>query len=52
MILNKKEWHYLAVNKLSVLLRRIAKKNDGAFYYLNCLHPFKANLPLIKNYVK
>ena len=41
MILNKKEWPYLAVNKLSVLLRRIATKNDGAFYCLNCLHCLK-----------
>ena len=27
--------------KLSALLRRITSKNDGDFYYLNCLHSYR-----------
>ena len=38
MILNKEKecWHYLAVKKLSALLRGITIKRDGDFYCLNC----------------
>ena len=44
MILNgeKEGWHYLAVRKLSALLRGITSKHDGDFYCLNCLHSFRA----------
>ena len=38
MITNGKEGHYLAVNKLSVLLRGITSKHHGDFYCLDCLH--------------
>ena len=34
-------WYYLAVKKLSALLRGITSKNDGGFYCLNCLHSFR-----------
>ena len=34
-------WHYLAVKKLSALLRGITPKYCGYFYCLNCLHSFK-----------
>ena len=43
MIPNEKKegWHYLAVKKLSTLLRGMASKHHGDFYYLNCLHCFR-----------
>ena len=41
MILNQEKWHYLAVRKLSALLRGIRSKNDDDFYCLKCLHSFK-----------
>ena len=34
-------WHYLAVKKLSGLLRGITLKNNGHFCCLNCLHSFR-----------
>ena len=36
----KKQWHYLAVKKLSVLLRRITSMRYGDLNCLNCLHSF------------
>ena len=33
-----KSWHYLAVKKLSALLKETTSKHDGDFYYLNCLY--------------
>ena len=36
--MGEKLWHYLAVKKLSVLLRGITSKHHGDFYCLNCLH--------------
>ena len=43
MILNKekKGWHYLAVQKNSILLRGITSKHHGDFHHLNCLHSFR-----------
>ena len=41
MIPNGEGWHYLAVTKLSELLRGITSKNNGGFYCLNCLHSFR-----------
>ena len=38
MIPSGERWHYLAVKKLSALLRGITSKHDGDFYCLNCLH--------------
>ena len=34
-------WHYLAVKKLSALLREPTSKHYGDFYCLNCLHFFR-----------
>ena len=41
MISNGEKWHYLAVKKLSALLRGITSTNNGNFYCLNCLHSFR-----------
>ena len=40
IIPNGEGWHYLAVKKLSALLRRITSKHHSDFYCLNCLHSF------------
>ena len=39
MIPNEEEqdWYYLALKKLSPLLKGIISKHDGDFYCLNCL---------------
>ena len=42
MISNGEKWHYLAVKKLSPLLRGITSKHYSDFYWLNCLHSFRA----------
>ena len=34
-------WHYLAVKKISALLRGTTSKNNGDFYCLTCLHSFR-----------
>ena len=54
MIANEGKWHYLAVKKLSTLLRGITSKHHGDFYCLNCLHSFATEKTLnsIKKYVK
>ena len=36
----EKKWHYLAVKKLSALLRGITAKHHGNFYCLYCFHSF------------
>ena len=36
----KEGWHYLAVKKLSALLRGITSKRKGDLYCLNCRHSF------------
>ena len=38
MISNGVKWHYLAVKKLSALLRGIKSKHYIDFYSLNCLY--------------
>ena len=40
MIPNGEGWHYLAVKKLSALLRGITATHRGNFHCLNCLHSF------------
>ena len=40
LIPNGKWWYYLAVKKLSALLRGTTSQNSCDFYYLNCLHSF------------
>ena len=37
MITDDEKWHYLAVKRLSTLLKGITSKNKGIFYCLNCL---------------
>ena len=43
MIPNKEKegWDYLAVKKLSTLLKGIASKHHGGFYGFNCFPSFK-----------
>ena len=41
-----KRWNYLAVKKLSALLRRITSKNYGDFYCLSRLHSFRTKSKL------
>ena len=38
MITNGEKWYYLAVKKLSALLKGIISKHKGDFYYLNCFN--------------
>ena len=47
-------WHYLAIKKISGLLRGITSNHNGDFYCLNCLHSYrrKVNLKNMKKYVK
>ena len=40
MITDGKKWHYLAVKRLSALLRGITSNNFGDFYCLNCFHSY------------
>ena len=42
MISDGEKSHYLAVKRLSALLRRITSNHNGDFYCLNCLHSFRA----------
>ena len=37
----ERQWHYLALKKLSALLRGITSKHYNDFYCLNCLHFFR-----------
>ena len=41
MITDGKKWHYLAVKKLSTLLRGITSNHNGGFHCINCLHSFR-----------
>ena len=41
MIHNEKDWCYLAVKRLSVVLREITSDNNGNFCFLNRLHSFR-----------
>ena len=55
MITNGKKLHYLAVKRLSGLLRGITSSHNGDFYCLNCFRVYttkKNNLKHIKRYVK
>ena len=40
MITDGKKWHYLAVKKLSALLRGVTSNNNREFYCLNCFHSY------------
>ena len=49
IIIDGKKWHYLAVKKLSVLLRGITSNNVGDFYCLNCFHSYSTENKLKKH---
>ena len=40
MITDGEKWHYLAVKKLSALLRGVTGNNNGDFYCLNCFRAY------------
>ena len=46
MITDHEKWHYIAVTRLSRLLRGVTGNNNGDFYYLNCFpaHKIKKKL--------
>ena len=48
MITDGKKWHYLAVKKLSALLRAITANNDGDFHCLNCFCSYNTKNKLKK----
>ena len=54
MIIDGEKWHYLAVKKLSALLRGITSKHEGDFYCLNCFHSYskEKNLKSMRECVK
>ena len=39
-------WHYLAVKRISGLLRGLTSNHNGDFYYLNCFHSYRTNRKL------
>ena len=41
VVLSEGRWHYIAVKKLSALLRGTTSKHYGDFYCLNCFHFFR-----------
>ena len=46
MIAKGEKLHYLAIKKLSTLLREIRSNTNGDFHCLNCLHPFRTKSKL------
>ena len=54
MITDDEKWHYLAVKKLSALLRGVISKHIGDFYCLKCFHSYSTekNLKSVMRYVK
>ena len=49
MITDSEKWHYLAVKRLSILLRGITSKHNGDFYCLNCFNSYSTNEKLDKH---
>ena len=50
MIINDdKNWHYLAVKSLPMLLKGITSNRDGDFYCLNCFHSCRTEKRLKKH---
>ena len=49
MIADGEKWHYLAIKKLSALLKGITSKHDGDLYCLNCFHSFRTENKLKKH---
>ena len=50
MITDGKKWHYLAIKKLSALLRGIISNHKDNFYCLNCFHSYTTKNKLEKRY--
>ena len=48
MITDGKKWHYLAVKRVSALLRGITSNHNGGFYCLNCFHSYRTKNKLKK----
>ena len=46
MITDGKKWHYLAVTRLSALLRGITSKRNEDFYCLNCFGAYTTRIRL------
>ena len=49
MIRDGKQWHYLAVKKLSALLRGITSNHKENFNCLNCFHSYSTKHKLKKH---
>ena len=49
MITDGEKWHYLAVKKLSTLLKGIISKHEGDFYCLNCFNSYSTKEKLKKH---
>ena len=49
MIIDGKKWHYLAVRKLSAVLRGITSKHEGDIYCLNCFRSYSTKNKLKKH---
>ena len=49
MITNGEKWHYLAVRRLSGLLRGVTGNNNGDFYFINCFHAYRTKNKLEKH---
>ena len=45
----RQQWHYLAIKKLSALLREITSKHHSDFYCLDCIHSFAKENKLESN---
>ena len=50
MVTDGEKWHYLAIKKLSALLRGVTSKHDGDFYCLNCIQSYTIKNKLEKHY--
>ena len=49
MIADGKKWYYLAVKKLSALLRGITFNHNRSFYCMSCFHSFRTKNGLKKH---
>ena len=49
MITGGEKWHYIAVTRLSGLLRGVTGNNNGDFYCLNCFHAYTTKNKLEKH---
>ena len=49
MIADRKKWHYIAVKRLSSLLKGITSNHDGDFYCLNYFHSYRKENKLKKH---